>query len=548
MSSFKLQDNNVYIYVNKMLMDIGNTSISELETKTQNISSSTVAGATILTGTINGIDLVALAAKTQNLTSSTNIGSTFTTDQTVFTEDQELITKKYVDTSAAELETKTQNISSSTVAGATILTGTINGVDLVALDAKTQNLTSSTNIGSTFTTDQTVFTEDQELITKKYVDTSAAELETKTQNFTSSPSYTNIAGVVNLSGVLFDGSNLTAVYTPIVNALAFSANNAEVLRLGQTLIDIKTKLNINSNDIIDVGSISVNNIDITGSTGIGDFGYRQLRISHPTDITSGWNLGCQKEASSLYDNDLYFECGYSDGSYRNAGRIGDLDSNTQMNFTGQHRCMPMFDYNEDMIGRIVETTGSYMNMIKKGGECSHKSCITINDSLPMVVMASTANSQKVFGVISSSEDNSDKRQTTTGNFVSMYDKVQGDKRLFINGLGEGGIWVSNIEGNLINGDYISSAGIVSGIQGYGKKQSDEFYKNITVAKITMDCDFNPVDEDIKIYDSFDENTQEIVWRYVLNDDGTRTQQPKYDCVTLSDGSKVAFVGCIYLCS
>mgnify|MGYP003642666369 CR=1 FL=1 len=152
--------------------------------------------------------------------------------------------------------------------------------------------------------------------------------------------------------------------------------------------------------------------------------------------------------------------------------------------------------------------------------------------------------------MSQEEDEGDKRQTNTGSFVSLYEKVQGDKRLFINGIGEGAIWVSNVGGNLENGDYISSAGVVSGDQvGYGKAQGDDFYKNSTVAKITMDCDFNPSNEDVRIYDSFDEATQTIVWRFVLDDDGSRKQQPKYECITLSDGTtKVAFVGCIYLCS
>ena len=58
-------------------------------------------------------------------------------------------------------------------------------------------------------------------------------------------------------------------------------------------------------------------------------------------------------------------------------------------------------------------------------------------------------------------------------------------RLIINSLGEGAIWVSNINENLKNGDYITT----SHIEGLGMKQDDDLLHNYTVAKITQDCDF-----------------------------------------------------------
>ena len=75
----------------------------------------------------------------------------------------------------------------------------------------------------------------------------------------------------------------------------------------------------------------------------------------------------------------------------------------------------------------------------------------------------------------------------------MFDKEKGDTRTFINSLGEGGIWVSDKNGNLESGDYITS----SSIPGYGQKQDSEFLANYTVAKITMDCDFNPSQQKVK---------------------------------------------------
>jgi hypothetical protein len=55
----------------------------------------------------------------------------------------------------------------------------------------------------------------------------------------------------------------------------------------------------------------------------------------------------------------------------------------------------------------------------------------------------------------------------------------------INTSGTGSIWVTNINGNLESGDYITS----SDISGFGMLQGDSILHNYTVAKITMDCDF-----------------------------------------------------------
>ena len=52
--------------------------------------------------------------------------------------------------------------------------------------------------------------------------------------------------------------------------------------------------------------------------------------------------------------------------------------------------------------------------------------------------------------------------------------------------------MTNINGLLESGDYITT----SNVAGYGQKQDDDILHNYTVAKITMDCDFNPVDQPV----------------------------------------------------
>ena len=262
----------------------------------------------------------------------------------------------------------------------------------------------------------------------------------------------------------------------------------------------------------------------------GNIARKQLRIQHPFSTSYGWNIGNQASVStSSSDMDLYFSV--SRGAYgeRVAAALYDQSGGTgKINFTGQHRCQPMFEFKESVVGLIVESTGRYMNFIKEGAECSQITCITINDSLPMVRLCNDAKSKKVFGVISAEEEKN--RNYQVGVFASFYDKVDGDNRIYINGLGEGGIWVCNANGNLENGDYICSWS-----QGYGQKQDSEFLANYTVAKITMDCDFNPQLEETK------------KWRdgaWVM----TGEFKPQYQMIELDDGMRAAFVGCTYHCS
>jgi hypothetical protein len=100
--------------------------------------------------------------------------------------------------------------------------------------------------------------------------------------------------------------------------------------------------------------------------------------------------------------------------------------------------------------------------------------------------------KKCFGVISASED-PEERSDAFGSFVSVTEKEKGDTRVYINSVGEGAIWVSNIGGNLEAGDYITTSNVV----GYGQKQTDDVLHNYTVAKITMDCDFEPATQPVQ---------------------------------------------------
>ena len=172
----------------------------------------------------------------------------------------------------------------------------------------------------------------------------------------------------------------------------------------------------------------------------------------------------------------------------NRGYLSYNASNNSLNFTGQHRTFikdTPFTQAETLEGLIVSSNqNKYIRM--SGGIEAGSNAVTINEALPVVTVSSTPRDKKCFGVISLSED-PETREEKYGNFTSIMEKEDGDTRIYINSVGEGGIWVSNTNGTLEAGDYITT----SALPGYGMKQDDDLLHNYTVAKITMDCDFNP---------------------------------------------------------
>jgi hypothetical protein len=174
--------------------------------------------------------------------------------------------------------------------------------------------------------------------------------------------------------------------------------------------------------------------------------------------------------------------------------VGDTNVATRMNFTGQHRTFikdVSFTQAIDLEGLIVSADqNKYIKM--SGGIEAGSNAITTNESLPIVSISTKVNDKKCFGVISTSED-PETREEAYGRFVSTIQKENGDTRVYINSVGEGALWVTNINGSLESGDYITT----SNVAGYGQKQDGAGLMNYTVAKITMDCDFSPVTQPIQ---------------------------------------------------
>jgi hypothetical protein len=252
----------------------------------------------------------------------------------------------------------------------------------------------------------------------------------------------------------------------------------------------------------------------SGRVGIGTsspnsaFNFHQGTVSlggavpfgHSFSLTAYNPTGTVENVYALYinnNNDLVLGGGYNyDGNlWGTIGYFTDQATDVKLNnFTGQHRTFIKdvpFSQVGDLEGLIVSSDqNKYIKM--SGGIEAGSNAITMNESLPVVSLSTTTNDKKCFGVISASED-PEERSDAFGSFVTPYEKEKGDTRVYINSVGEGAIWVVNTNGSLESGDYITT----SNVTGYGQKQESDSLKNYTVAKITMDCDFNPATQPVQ---------------------------------------------------
>ena len=232
-------------------------------------------------------------------------------------------------------------------------------------------------------------------------------------------------------------------------------------------------------------------------------------------------------------------------------------------FTGNHICESesLDIYDKKYIGYIVSSAKKYKSINSKYDPQNIKQNIDKenNDCLPLIELTSKQNDPNIFGVITQIEEqNETMRRQTTGGTLSIFKKELFDRRLLIAGCGEGFLWVSDYNGPLYAGDLISS----SPIPGISMKQDDTLLRNYTVAKITMDCDFNPAYIPIKVFHSIDENG-EYIYENQLDDNGNIMYDYEYEMKyikldgTITDADdyatgnnvyRMALVGSCYKCS
>ena len=208
--------------------------------------------------------------------------------------------------------------------------------------------------------------------------------------------------------------------------------------------------------------------------------------------------------------------GYDDVGVLDVSGINQNNSKTLRqiwnSFTAFHRCFvddELFDidnpqeFKDDYMGRIVVSTGTIKTHSSKINENNEveweiktgKEAIIIEDAHPTVELSRKKKDKRVLGVLGLNTRNN-----------------SSPERMIINSIGEGGIWICNSNGNIENGDYITSSDYL----GYGEKQDDDLLHNYTVAKATMDCDFE-------------------------------LDNPLYNCIEIQEGLRIAFIAATYHC-
>jgi hypothetical protein len=147
-------------------------------------------------------------------------------------------------------------------------------------------------------------------------------------------------------------------------------------------------------------------------------------------------------------------------------------------FTGVHEALLNESFPAEVkAGMIVSVTGETQFRRTAQGE------VDISSTLPTIRLADTAEDKAVFGVISAEINLPVNHWYTAG---------EGERFASVNALGEGRVWVTNINGDIEAGDAITS----SAIPGYGQRQSDDLLHIYTLGKATDTIDWDDVTDTI----------------------------------------------------
>lgn len=148
-------------------------------------------------------------------------------------------------------------------------------------------------------------------------------------------------------------------------------------------------------------------------------------------------------------------------------------------FTGGHEVRLSESFPQDVKpGMIVSVTGETRIRKDKDGK------ISLSSTLPTVRLSTVPMEKNIFGA-----------------FVSeaplphdhWYQHKDGERFATVNALGEGRVWVSNINGNIEAGDYITT----SSIPGYGQRQDNDVLHNYTLGKAIENVDWDSVTDAVE---------------------------------------------------
>jgi hypothetical protein len=224
---------------------------------------------------------------------------------------------------------------------------------------------------------------------------------------------------------------------------------------------------------------------------------------------------------------------------------------TLLSFTGQHICFPEGPVSQGLV--VSANKNKYVSL--NGSLTTGTRAIKSSEALPVVSLSNVANDRSVFGVVDHFEQGGTTRSQKSGVSVIRQDKELGDNRVIVNALGEGAIWVADTNGNVASGDFLTT----SHLPGYAQRQDDDILRNCTVAKSTLDCDFDPerIPVQIILKDEDGKNVLDSYGRLQWMDDPEGRTAPQYRIRYLDVSGtptdeanavhRAAFVGCTYHC-
>ena len=358
----------------------------------------------------------------------------------------------------------------------------------------------------------------------EHVETNTMGYDTITGNVTSS-NYMNVSQITGTYGIPGEPDALT-ISGNVRQFLARGANSDGFT--GQWGLIKQSGMKIFSN----LGTLySVNCLELTSAN--------ELSIGTPRERIQ---LFCG--AADYTNTDSYgVYCKNPSGNYVGFAH-SEINGVKKYSFTAHHQSQYTGDITDENIGMVVESTGKvvglqskdkvYMGISKTNPEYSN--------ATPQVRLTTTRGSKKVLGVIADVKDGPD---TTTGSLVVAYDQSGyevGDKRVMVNAIGEGLVWVANTNGVVMNGDLLQS----SSIPGYAEKQEDDILRSCTIGKATMDCDFiqEKVSEKMVLKDDDGENVLDSQGRMSWVASGEKEDRYTMRYV---DSRKACLLSCVYYC-
>jgi hypothetical protein len=246
----------------------------------------------------------------------------------------------------------------------------------------------------------------------------------------------------------------------------------------------------NSSQHFSFGGLGHTNFGVYGGSTIGGvFGYGEEygvrgEYHRPSQVEAeSYGVLGRMDGVGVYGNGLAGVSGEGSdtGVY---GKGGDWDfyargpGTNYGPFTGAHEAKLSADFPQNIQpGMIVSVTGeTQMRQSDEG--------LSFSSTLPTVELSGTINDSKVLGAIIAES------ALPEGHW---YSPSEGERFGIVNALGEGRVWVTNVNGDIQAGDCITTSAIV----GYGQKQDDDLLHSYTLGKAIESVDWSKVTETVE---------------------------------------------------